>query len=106
VREVARRAADVWNVSFASVSPMNEATAPWWVADGTQEGCHFSTFAKAQAVLLLRHALRQEGFHPSHGHDGELSCPVVAAFDENSYDDALDAWKALSPAAKELVGQV
>ena len=31
--------------------------------------------------------------------------PLVAASDENSYDDALRAWRALSPAAQNIVGQ-
>jgi len=86
---------------------MNEATAPWWIPDGTQEGCHFSRGAKDQAAVLLQRALELEGFSAtSAANDTNQQRPVIAAFDENSYDDALRAWRMMSPAAKQFVGQV
>lgn len=42
VTEVARVFARVWGIRFHSLSPVNEPSADWWVAKGTQEGCHFS----------------------------------------------------------------
>ena len=106
---MAKRASDFWGIDFATVSPMNEATAPWWIPDGTQEGCHFSRGAKDQAAVLLQRALELEGFSAK-GIDasGTLNqpSPVIAAFDENSYDDALRAWTMMSTAAKQFVGQV
>lgn len=57
--------------------------------------------------MLLQRALELEGFSATIVANGtNQQSPVIAAFDENSYDDALRAWRMMSPAAKQFVGQV
>ncbi|KAK6820719.1 glycoside hydrolase family 30 protein [Apiospora arundinis] len=87
--EIAKHANDKWNIKFQSVEPFNEPMASWWSGKtGTQEGCHFGTSTQATLVKNLRTELDSRG----------LSSAVIAASDENSYDQAISTWNALAGA--------
>jgi galactan endo-1,6-beta-galactosidase len=93
---VAKYARDHWGINFASVEPFNEPAAPWWTAAGTQEGCHFAASTQQTVVNRLRTELTSRG----------LPGTLVAASDENTYDQALATWTVLSNQAKADVGRI
>ncbi|GAA1659230.1 glycoside hydrolase [Fodinicola feengrottensis] len=93
---VAKYAHDHWGIDFASVEPFNEPAAPWWTAFGTQEGCHFGASTQQTVVGGLRRELDSRG----------LTSTMVAASDENTYDQARATWGGFSSQAKGSVGRV
>lgn len=93
---VAKYAHDHWGIDFASVEPLNEPASPWWTAGGTQEGCHFDAATQQAVVTHLRAELNNRG----------LSGQLVAASDENTYDQARTTWDAFSPQTKGNVGRI
>ena len=93
---VAKYAKDNWGITFNSVAPFNEPIAGWWRADGTQEGCYFSTSTQATVIGNLRRELNNRGLQTS----------LVAASDESKYDMALDTWNAFNATTRAQIGQV
>src|SRR5690242_18078480 len=93
---VAARARNEWDVPVTSVEPFNEPSAPWWKADGTQEGCHLSPAIQEQVLGYLRTELDARGLHDV----------TVAASDENSYDAATATWNGFAAATRAKVGRV
>jgi galactan endo-1,6-beta-galactosidase len=85
-----------WGVTFDSVEAFNEPSATWWVAEGTQEGCHFDTNTQADVIGYLRTELDKRG----------LSNVLVAASDENTYDEATATWQSFDAAVQAEVGRV
>jgi alpha-galactosidase len=93
---VAKYATDNWGITFNSVAPFNEPIAGWWRADGTQEGCYFSTSTQATVIGNLRRELNNRALQTS----------LVAASDESKYDMALDTWNAFNATTRAQIGQV
>jgi galactan endo-1,6-beta-galactosidase len=93
---IARRARDHWALPFTSVAAFNEPSSNYWVADGKQEGSHFSPRSQIEILPLVRAALDREG----------LQAVALSASDETSYDHALAAWRAYPPEIKDLVERV
>jgi galactan endo-1,6-beta-galactosidase len=93
---VAKYAKDNWGVTFDSVEPFNEPAANWWNANGTQEGCHFSSSTQSAVVGYLRSELDGRG----------LTSMNVAASDENTYDAALATWNSFNSTVRGQVGRV
>lgn len=82
---VAQQFPSRFGVAFDSVEAFNEPISNWWKASGTQEGCHFDHSTQETVANLLRTELDARG----------LSNLVVAASDENQYDEALATWLSL-----------
>eukprot|EP00966_Prymnesium_polylepis_P092212 2135041-Prymnesium_polylepis.1 len=93
---VAQHASTQWGVNFQSVEAFNEPISSWWRADGSQEGCHFERSTQATVSRLLRQQLDQRN----------LSRVLVAASDENTYDEALATWQTFDASTKAAVQQV
>ena len=93
VAEVAR---EKWGVAFTSVEPFNEPIAPYWHANGTQEGCHFSRESQRAVIGYLREELDRRG----------LSSSMIAASDETAYDQATKTWNSFDQATKDRIGRV
>jgi galactan endo-1,6-beta-galactosidase len=94
---IAKYARDHWGVTFGTVEPFNEPVANWWNGrTGTQEGCHFDVATQAPVIAALRAELDSRG----------LSSTLVAASDENSYDQAVSTFNGLGSAALANLGQV
>ncbi|MEN3615432.1 hypothetical protein AAH979_38780 [Plantactinospora sp. ZYX-F-223] len=85
-----------WGVDFSSVDPFNEPAAPWWRADGPQEGCHFDPAAQREVIRYLRAELDAR----------DLTSTQVAASDESTYAMAAATWNSFPPTVKSLVGRV
>jgi O-glycosyl hydrolase len=60
ITEVVRIFDRRWDVGFHSLSPINEPSAPWWVALGRQEGCHYSLPAQAQVLEAVSRQLERK----------------------------------------------
>jgi O-glycosyl hydrolase len=81
---------EFWGIRFETLEPMNEPAANWWTYGNRQEGCHVSPgqdqsnliVATAKALKTLKAATR------------------VSASDENSNDQAVSSWDALTTEAK------
>ncbi len=93
---IAAYASSNWGVAFTSVEAFNEPISTWWVAEGTQEGCHFDTNTQAAVIGYLRTELDNRG----------LSAVQVSASDENTCDEATATWQSFSPAVQADVGRV
>jgi galactan endo-1,6-beta-galactosidase len=93
---VAKYAQDHWGITFNSVEAFNEPGSDWWVATGTQEGCHFDPRTQATVIGDLRRELDRRG----------LTAVNVAASDENTYDQARSTWNSFSASVKAQVGRV
>lgn len=85
-----------WGVTFNSVEAFNEPSADWWTATGTQEGCHFNTGTQVSVISYLRSELNQRG----------LNSTLVAASDENTYDEATATWNSFNSTTKSQVGRI
>ncbi|POS71659.1 endo-beta-1,6-galactanase [Diaporthe helianthi] len=95
--QVAAHAKSSWGIDFESVEPFNEPIADWWKGKtGTQEGCHFSVGAQAATIPHMRSQLDAVG----------LTSVMVAASDENRYDQAVSTFKGLGQDAIEKIGRV
>ena len=61
ITEVARIFDRRWDIPFHSLSPINEPSAPWWVLNGRQEGCHYSLPAQARVLEAVSAHLERKG---------------------------------------------
>ncbi|KII92482.1 glycoside hydrolase family 30 protein [Plicaturopsis crispa FD-325 SS-3] len=94
---VAQYAKEHWGITFVSVEPFNEPSADWWKGTtGTQEGCHFDISTMASVIPNVRSELDSRG----------LTSTVVAASDENTYDEAVTTFKGLGSSAIAKIGRV
>jgi O-glycosyl hydrolase len=76
--EVVKHFRDSFGITFRTLAPLNEPNASWWTANGSQEGCHFSSANQQQIVKAVGASLAAKG----------LTGTSVSASDENSLDDA------------------
>lgn len=90
---VARRARDDWGIHFGTVEPFNEPSAYWWKYPGTQEGCAVAVEAQEAVLKALRSELDARG----------LTRVGIAASDENTVDEALRTWNAMSGETRRLI---
>lgn len=86
---IAEYAAANWDITFDSVEAFNEPSADYWIAAGTQEGCHFDYATMSTVIGYLRTELDSAG----------LTSMKIAANDETSYDQAVTTWGKLTSAA-------
>ncbi len=93
---IAQYSRDHWGIAFTTVEPFNESTSNWWIADGKQEGCHFTPQAQEAVIGMLRQELDSRG----------LQAMPIAASDDNNYDGASKNWDAFDSATKALVEQI
>ncbi|GKT42944.1 endo-beta-1,6-galactanase [Colletotrichum spaethianum] len=93
---IAKYAKDNWNITFESVEPLNEPSADWWKADGTQEGCHIDISTQASIIGSLRSELNDRG----------LQGAFISASDENTYDQAVKTLKSLGDDALNNIGRI
>ncbi|KAJ9151963.1 Endo-beta-1,6-galactanase [Pleurostoma richardsiae] len=94
---IAQYAKAHWGISFESVEPFNEPIATWWKASsGTQEGCHFEVSTQKTVISNLRTELNNRG----------LNSAIIAASDENTYDQAKSTFSSLGDAAVADIGRV
>jgi galactan endo-1,6-beta-galactosidase len=94
---IAQHARDFWGILFESVEPFNEPDGNWWSGlKGTQEGCYFNPISQKPVINALRSELNNRG----------LSSTLVAASDDNTYDDAIATWAALGEGVQTNIGRV
>jgi O-glycosyl hydrolase len=92
---VVRHFHDAWHVDFRDVDPLNEPCSGWWTKGKWQEGCRFDRPSQSRVIELLAADLKRSGLKTT-----------VAASDENSVDDAVTSFDALTPAARSAVSKI
>lgn len=82
------------NITFDTVTPLNEAVSKWWVYGKAQEGCHFDR--DKQSLILQRLEARLIALNGTHtrAHGAE----------ENSIDDSLESMQAYPPGVEANLG--
>jgi len=87
-----------WNVTFQSITPLNEPYTNYWVAlNYKQEGCHFDQGDSESNILVeLRKAIDQKGFT-----DMQMS-----GTDESNIDTQIESFKELSEEAKNAISRI
>jgi O-glycosyl hydrolase len=93
--EVVKHYRDRHDVTFDTLSPLNEPSAPWWTLRNNQEGCHFS--ADKQDIILAKTAedLARKGLAT------RLSAP-----EEYSVDETVDAWQSYGAETRQALSQI
>eukprot|EP00927_Polykrikos_kofoidii_P053993 TRINITY_DN4849_c0_g1_i1.p1 TRINITY_DN4849_c0_g1~~TRINITY_DN4849_c0_g1_i1.p1 ORF type:complete len:513 (-),score=90.95 TRINITY_DN4849_c0_g1_i1:1-1539(-) len=84
------------DIRITSVSPFNEPSADWWHADGTQEGCFFSSQMQQRVIRELAEELKTRG----------LDDVIIAASEESLYDQAVQTWESFPTGIRSLIGRV
>jgi len=87
-----------WNVTFQSITPLNEPYTNYWGAfNYKQEGCHFDQGDSESNILIeLRKAIDQKGFTDMQ----------ISGTDESSIDTQIDSFKELSEEAKNVISRI
>jgi len=78
--DVVRHYKEQHNITFTSISPVNEPFSDWWKKGGTQEGCYFSQENQEKIIRELYRELKKHNM---------LSYTGIAAMDANSIDECL-----------------
>ncbi len=93
--EVIKHYRDRHGITFDTLSPLNEPSAPWWTLGNNQEGCHFG--AERQDLILAKTAeqLSDKGLAT------RLSAP-----EEYSVDETVAAWQCYGAATQQAVSQI
>ncbi len=87
-----------WGVHIQSVEPFNEPYTNFWGAySQKQEGCHFDIGnSESKMIMEMQRAMSQRN----------LNNTMIVASDETSIDTQIDAFKALSGDAKNVVQRI
>lgn len=93
--DVCRHYKEAYGIEFRTLEPFNEPVTDYWYADGSQEGCHFSTESQIEFIKKLYPILKSSGLHT-----------VIAASDETSVSQSVKDFKAYKEAGVlDMVGQ-
>ena len=87
---------EFWGVKFETLEPLNEPASSWWTYGNRQEGCHVSPGAE-QSNLVVETARALKAV---------ASTTRVSASDENSNDQAVASWDALTTSAKGVIARL
>ncbi|MFJ6048923.1 glycoside hydrolase [Streptomyces sp. NPDC092307] len=90
-----QRVQDSTNVTFDSVSPVNEPGTAYWRAGGRQEGSHWTADSQARMITALRTELDRDG----------LSTPI-AAMDETDPDLFRANWERYGDTVRSTIGRL
>ena len=96
--EVCAHYENEWGIHVQSVEPFNEPYTNFWGAfSAKQEGCHFDIGNSESKMLMeMKRAMSQRN----------LNDTMIVASDETSIDTQIDAFKALSGDAKNVVQRI
>lgn len=93
--EVVRHYRDVHDVTFDSLTPLNEPTASWWTFGNNQEGCHFTPDKQDLILAKTAQELTRKGLAT------RLSAP-----EEYSIEETIQTWQSYQPATRRAVSQI
>ena len=86
-----------FNITFDSVTPLNEPVTGWWKYGNQQEGCHFDKSSQSRIVGLTGKALRSKGLPADLG---------VSGPEENRIQDSVssvEAYRSTDLASLQLI---
>jgi O-glycosyl hydrolase len=84
-----------WNITFDSITPLNEPVTGWWKYGNQQEGCHFDRSSQSRIVGLLGRELASRSL-----------TTVVSGPEENWVDDSLKSVAAYQDADLSSLGLI
>lgn len=88
---------DKYGIEFRTLEPFNESISCYWMANGSQEGCHFSEDAQIRIIEILYSKLQKAGLKT-----------VISASDEtdlSSFIRVMNYYKATNTVFSKL-GQI
>jgi len=94
--EVVRHFRDCWDITFNTISPMNEPVRYWWKSTNNQEGCHFNISEHERILGELAEKLKNEGLY-----EVGISGP-----DENTIEETIESFCSYSGKTKSLLRQI
>lgn len=89
--DVCRFYKDSFDLEFKTLEPFNEPVTNYWVRNGSQEGCHFSTASQIAFMRVLAPILKASGLNT-----------VISASDETNTDQSLNSFLAYQ--AEDVLG--
>lgn len=78
--DVVKHYKEQYNITFSTISPVNEPFSNWWKANGSQEGCAFSQQNQEKIIKSLYETLKCKDM---------LSYTGIAVMDANNMDECL-----------------
>jgi O-glycosyl hydrolase len=94
--EVVGHFRDSWEISFDTLSPMNEPVSKWWKSTNNQEGCHFSRAEQERIIGKLAARLAKAG----------LEGIRISAPEENSIEQTIKSFSSYDNDVKSKIGQL
>ncbi|KAL6612334.1 glycoside hydrolase [Neocallimastix californiae] len=96
--DVAEHFKTEWNVTFQSITPLNEPYTNYWGAyNYKQEGCHFDQGdSQSNIIVELRKAIDERG----------LTDMQISGTDESNIDTQINSFKKLSAEAKNAITRI
>eukprot|EP01133_Synstelium_polycarpum_P003472 gene3472-3952_t len=92
---IALYAQENWDITFTSVDAFNEPSGDFWLALGSQEGCHFDVTSQKAVIPHMRTQIEARGLDI-----------LLTASDENNYKRALATWNSFDADVKQTVDKV
>ncbi|MDV6332053.1 glycoside hydrolase family 30 protein [Asticcacaulis sp. 201] len=83
------------HIHFRTLSPINEPNTPYWYADNTQEGAHWSPAHQATILTAVAKALRSRGL-----------TTTLSAMDETNAQTFVEDWAGLDQTAIDAIDQI
>jgi O-glycosyl hydrolase len=94
--EVVKVYREKYNVTFRTLTPLNEPISNWWKKGNIQEGAHFNLEAQMRIIKKVAQSLEDKG----------LSDTAVSAADENSIDETLRILKGYDEETLGAITQI
>jgi len=84
------------DITFRTLTPLNEPISSWWKKGNDQEGAHFNIEAQMKIIMKVASSLEEKG----------LNDTTVSASDENSVDETLKVMKGYDDETLDSITQI
>lgn len=87
---------NTYNITFDSISPINEPNGPWWEVNNRQEGCHYTQQEQNDFFKVLAETFDAKG----------LSNVTLAGPEGFEFNSTLSSWNSYDSAAKSSIDKI
>ena len=94
--EVVKMYEEEHDITFQTLTPLNEPISSWWTKGNDQEGAHFNIEAQMKIIKEVASSLEEKG----------LNGTTVSASDENSIDETLRVLKGYDDETLDSITQI
>lgn len=94
--EVVKLYRETYDITFRTLTPLNEPISNWWIKGNIQEGAHFSIDAQMRILKKVAQSLEEKG----------LTDTTVSASDENSIDETVRVLKNYDEETLNAITQI